>query len=150
MNKDILYRLADSSDAGKFKRLNDLFNGPGTNSIENIEKYLGKIDTERVFVVEYEGNLIGFCCCRLIKSVCYDSYSFELTEIYVDENYQKKGIGKGLIDYVERYCNENNIKKIELLTGIRNIKAQRFYENLGYVRTNQIHYKKRMRESNND
>lgn len=150
MNKEILYRLADSNDAGKFKRLNDLFNGPDTNSIENIEKYLGKIDTERVFVVEYEGNLIGFCCCQLIKSVCYDSYSFELTEIYVDENYQKKGIGKGLIDYVERYCNENNIKKIELLTGNRNLNAQRFYEKLGYVKTNQIHYKKRMSESNND
>ena len=150
MNKEMLYRLADSNDAGKFKRLNDLFNGPDTNSIENIEKYLGKIDTERVFVVEYEGNLIGFCCCQLIKSVCYDSYSFELTEIYVDENCQKKGIGKGLIDYVERYCNENNIKKIELLTGNRNLNAQRFYEKLGYVKTNEIHYKKRMSGSNND
>jgi Acetyltransferases len=150
VNKEILYRLAHSNDASKFKRLNDLFNGPDTNSIENIEKYLGKIDTERVFVVEYEGNLIGFCCCQLIKSVCYDSYSFELTEIYVDENYQKKGIGKGLIDYVERYCNENNIKKIELLTGNCNLNAQRFYEKLGYVKTNQIHYKKRMSESNND
>lgn len=150
MNKEILYRLADYNDAGKFKKLNDLFNGPATNSIENIEQYLGNIDTERVFVVEYEDNLIGFCCCQLIKSVCYYSCSFVLTEIYVDENYQNKGIGKGLIDYVERYCNENNIKKIEVLTGTGNINAQRFYENLGYVKTNQIHYKKRMSESNND
>jgi ribosomal protein S18 acetylase RimI-like enzyme len=149
VNKEILYRLADSNDASKFKRLNDLFNGPDKNSIENIQKYLGKIDTEIVFVVEYEGNLIGFCCCQLIKSVCYNRYSFELTEIYVDENYQKKGIGRGLIDYAERYCKENNIRKIELLTGHCNINAQGFYENLGFIKTNQIHYKKRMSESSN-
>lgn len=150
MGIKILYRLADSTDAEKFKLLNDLFNGPDTNSIQNIKKYLGNIDTEKVFVAEYEGNLIGFCCGQIIKSVCYKTCSFELTELYIDENYQKKGIGKGLIDYVERYCNENNIKKIELLTGNCNFNAQRFYENLGYVKTAQVHYKKRMGESNND
>lgn len=150
MNKEIIYRLAESKDAEKFKLLNDLFNGPDTNSIHNIKKYLGNIDTERVFVAEYKGDLIGFCCVQLIKSVCYKTYSLELTEIYVDENFQKKGIGKGLIDYVERYCNENNIKKIELLTGNQNFNAQGFYENLGYVKTNQVHYKKRMVEVNND
>lgn len=38
---------------------------------------------------------------------------------------------------------ENNIKKIELLTGNQNFNAQRFYENLSYIKTNEIQYKKK-------
>ncbi|MBK1813143.1 GNAT family N-acetyltransferase [Clostridium sp. YIM B02505] len=148
MDNEILYRLADSMDAEKFKLLNDLFNGPDTNDIEDIRKHLGNIESERVLVAEYKGNLIGFCCGQLIKSVCYKTYSFELTEIYVEEDYQKKGVGKGLIEHVEFYCNKNNIRKIELLTGSQNFNAQSFYEHLGYTKTNQIHYKKRISELN--
>ena len=150
MSMEIIYRLANYMDSEKFKLLNDAFNGPDENSIENIKRYLGNIDTERVFVVEYKDNLIGFCCCQIINSVCYKTYSLEITELYVDENYQKKGIGKGLVDFIEIYCNKNNIKKVELLTGQSNFNAQGFYEHLGYVKTDQVHYKKRIGESHND
>ncbi len=53
------------------------------------------------------------------------------------------------MDFIEIYCNKNNIKKIELLTGQSNFNAQGFYEYLGYVKTNQVHYKKRIGESHN-
>lgn len=37
MSMEIIYRLANYMDSEKFKLLNDAFNGPDENSIENIK-----------------------------------------------------------------------------------------------------------------
>ena len=50
----------------------------------------------------------------------------------VDKNYQNKGIGKQLIQKVEKYAKTNNMAAITLNSGISRKTAHIFYEKQGY------------------
>lgn len=142
MGNETIFRVVNKNDENEFKRLNDIFNGKNTNSLDNIKDSLCNIDSESVFVGERNGKLIGFCCCQELKSICYDTCYFEIAELFVEEEYQKMGIGKGLIYFAENWYKQRNIFKVKLLTGNKNLNAQGFYEHLGYTKTDQILYKR--------
>lgn len=139
----ILYRVARINDAEVLKRLNDEFNGEGSNTLEGIREGLERADAEAVFVAEMEGRLVGFCCGQLLRSICYNVFYAEITELYVEEAMQRQGIGAGLINYAEEWYRERNIHDFQLFTGNDNLKAQKFYEQNGYRRCDDILYRKR-------
>ena len=67
------------------------------------------------------------------------SYVFELPKqimrvnaLAIDKNYQNKGIGKQLIQKVEKYTKTNNMAAITLNSGISRKTAHIFYEKQGY------------------
>jgi len=45
--------------------------------------------------------------------------------------------------YAESYYSDKNIGGFQLFTGGENISAQKFYERLGYSKTDEIMYRKR-------
>jgi GNAT superfamily N-acetyltransferase len=125
------------------KRLNDEFNGEGSNSVENIKEGLKREDAETVFVAELNQKLIGFCCGQLLKSICYNVFYVEITELYVNDTFQKQGVGRGLMNYAEEWYRGKDIHNFQLFTGNENINAQKFYEHIGYRSDNEILYRKR-------
>ncbi len=139
----ITYRIAGTGDAEELKRLNDEFNGKDYNTLKGIREALAREDAETVFVAEAEDRLLGFCCGQLLKSICYDVFYVEITEIYVEEAYQKQGIGKGLLGYAEEWNREKGIHDFQLFTGGENLNAQKFYKGQGYRRSDEIMYRKR-------
>lgn len=139
----LIYRVADINDSIELKRLNDLFNGDGCNSLHGIEEGLNRNDAETVFVVELDSKLPGFCCCQLLKSICYSVFYVELTELFVQDSFRKKGIGKGLVRYAEDWYRQQGIHDFQLFTGKDNIDAQEFYEHIGYRSDNEVFYRKR-------
>lgn len=139
----ILYRVAQASDAGELKRLNDAFNGTDSNSMEGISEGLLRADAETVFVAEEAGKLIAFCCGQLLKSICYSVFYAEITEVYVEETKQGQGIGKALMSFAEEWYRQRNIHDFQLFTGEDNFKAQKFYENIGYRKSEEVFYRKR-------
>ncbi|HEX3076424.1 MAG TPA: GNAT family N-acetyltransferase [Lachnospiraceae bacterium] len=140
---EVIYRVANINDAEELKRLNDAFNGEGCNTVENIREGLAREDAETVFIAEGSNKLLGFCCGQMLKSVCYSVFYVEITEIYIDDLYQKQGIGKGLLNYVEDWYRQYDIHNFQLFTGNDNESAQKFYENVGYRRNDDILYRKR-------
>lgn len=140
---NITYRIADTCDAEELKRLNDEFNGKDSNTTEGIREALAREDAETVFVAEAEDRLLGFCCGQLLRSICYRVFYAEITEIYVEEAYQKQGIGKGLLHYAEDWYRGRNIHDFQLFTGGENLNAQKFYKGQGYRRSDEIMYRKR-------
>lgn len=140
---NITYRIAGIGDAQELKRLNDAFNGKDYNSLEGIREALSREDAETVFVAEAGEKLYGFCCGQLLKSICYDVFYAEITEIYVEDASQKQGIGKGLLSYAEEWYRHQNIHDFQLFTGAENLNAQKFYKGQGYRRTDEIMYRKR-------
>lgn len=53
--------------------------------------------------------------------------SLHLSKIYVCKSWQRKGLGRQIINFVERYCHQNNLKSIWLTVNRHNQQAIDFY-----------------------
>ena len=136
-------RKANKSDANDLLILNEKFNGKQNISKEKIEQSLETNTSEEVFVAVINEKIVGFCCVRIYISFCYSVSYAEITEIYVDDEFQHSGIGTKIITYVQNYLKDKNIVNIQLFTGGENYSAQAFYEKNGYKKTNEIMYRKK-------
>ena len=138
----MVIRLAACSDAPELKRLNDLFNGEGCNTVDSIkESIMG--NEQEIICVAAEGNiLVGFCCGQVLKSMCYPAKYGEITELYVADEYRRQGIGKELLKTVENKLYERGVKHLHILTGDKNITAQKLYSSCSYTKTAEILFDK--------
>lgn len=133
-------RAASPQDALALMQLNAAFNGPGGQTLENIRAALQRPGPEYVLVAEAEGEeLVGFCCCLLKSSFCYEAPTAEITEFFISPDYRRQGIGTRLLNTVLSLCRSRGAKEITLLTGDDNIPAQAFYKSLGFVPSGELH-----------
>lgn len=137
-------RKAQLSDAGQLFQMNEIFNGEGVTDFELLKNSLIQNDQEEVFVAESGGKLIGFCCVQIFKSICYKNFYAEITELFVDENFRRRGVATAVFSYIEEYFKGKNIAGYQLFTSDKNISAQVCYEKLGYARSREIMYRKRL------
>lgn len=138
-----MVRIATVRDAEQLSVLNDEFNGKGETTIDQIRNSLLNNQQEVVIVDDENDVLVGFVCVQLKKSFCYDEYMPEITEVYVNPEYRKKGIASKMITFAEVYCSEKYpLHKYELLTGKKNIIAQSVYGKLGYIDDGEVHLSK--------
>ena len=140
-----MVRIATVVDAEQLSVLNEEFNGEGETTIENIKDSLQDNKQEVVIVDEESGVLTGFVCVQLKRSFCYDDYMPEITEVYVNPKFRKKGIASKMIGFAEEYCAKKYpLHKYELLTGTENTVAQSVYSKLGYTDDKELHLSKRI------
>jgi len=137
-------RLAEATDAEELFQMNELFNGRGSTSIEALRKSLHENRQEAVFVAAINNKVVGFCCVQLFISMCYSQNYVELTELFVKEDYRNHGAATALLMYIEAYYKDANIGGYQLFTGKKNDIAQRFYEKNGYIKTDEIMYRKKL------
>lgn len=142
-----MVRIATVRDAEQLSILNDEFNGKDEATIENIRNSIANNKQEVVIVDDENGVLAGFVCVQLKKSFCYEEYMPEITEVYVNPMYRKKGIASEMITFAEEYCTKNYpCYKYELLTGKKNVIAQSVYGKLGYTDDNKFHLSKQIKK----
>jgi ribosomal protein S18 acetylase RimI-like enzyme len=146
----ICNRLAIPSDAPELLNLNDLFNGEGCNSLAAIEVSL-KNNTQEIVCVAADGEtLIGFCCGRILKSICYSVNYGEITELFVMESHRRQGVASGLMGFIETEFKKQSINHFQLFTGGENQTAQAFYRKQGYSKTTEIMFRKRPQNGEKD
>lgn len=63
-------------------------------------------------------------------------------DFIVDISHRNQGIGKKLIDFVFEDLKAKNIQRITLLTDNDNIKAHKFYEKKGFVKSSMVPFRK--------
>ena len=63
-------------------------------------------------------------------------------DFIVDRNYRNQGIGENLIDFVFEDLNAKNFSRITLLTDNDNLKAHKFYEKKGFVKSSMVPFRK--------
>lgn len=136
-------RKAVISDADVLYKLNEDFNGKGTTEIDLLKNSLLNNEQEIVFVASVNNKTVGFCCVQIFKSMCYSKYYAEITELYVDEGFRRMGIAAKIFEYVEEYFRNKNIGGYQFFTSENNTVAQSFYEKQGYIKSNEIMYRKR-------
>jgi len=126
--------------------MNNKLNDTGCNTIEAMTKSLENNKNELVFVAIHNDNAVGFICGQLYSSICYSNMQCEIAELYVNENYQRKGIATMLIKRIELEVIKNNVSEIIVVTGRKNLNAQKLYENCGYEYRRMAYLKKIQKE----
>ena len=86
-------------------------------------------------IAELENKIVGICFSQikeiLNNKIMKNRKILHIEDICVDENYQKKGIGKKLYNQIVELAKEKNIDNIELMVWGFNENAIKFYKNLG-------------------
>lgn len=128
----MLIRTAGPDDAAALGHLLEAFDGPGASEAQTRQRLLAVQGIETVLLAVVEGAAIGFASLRLVPYLSGGVPRAELTELYVEPAYRRRGIGRALVRRVEALAIERGATELVLLTGLDNQEAQAFYRNLGY------------------
>lgn len=87
-----------------------------------------------VFVAELKGKIVGFISIAALESFIHQGKKYRITALVVDQEVRGQGVGKTLVDYVEKIAKSNQGKLIELTSGVRRagMGSHHFYRSLGY------------------
>ena len=128
-------RRATSADAVGIHELNSSFNGGGWTKLEIVQKSLEN-NADEIVMVAVDGDIYaGFCCCSIIRSVCYAEPYCELTVIFIREEYRRSGIGTALTTTMESECKDLGINHFHLAIAFDNINSRIMSEKVGYTQT---------------
>lgn len=129
-------RSAESTDAAGLAhlvRLNALFNAASDSAEQIALRLTDPRCVETPILAEIDGHVVGFAALRLVPCVfCADPLA-ELTELYVEENYRRQGIGRALVNHAERLARKAGARQMLILTGLTNQVALSMYRNMGYA-----------------
>ncbi|MEG0918024.1 MAG: GNAT family N-acetyltransferase [Myroides sp.] len=91
-------------------------------------EFVNNLEAGKCFVITYNNEICGY-------TILVQFFSFEMSgnvllldELYIDQNYQGKGIGKKAIEFIKQFSQENNYKKIVLEVEPHNLRAIQLYE----------------------
>ncbi len=129
----VTIRIAAPEDAPELARLLEAFNGPTVTSQQAESRLLAMQGIETALLAEVGGRPVGLASLRLVPYLSDDVPYAELTELYVERLYRRRGIGRALVRQAEAMARERGAKALNLLTGLDNGDAQAFYEAIGYV-----------------
>lgn len=134
-----MIRLAYPGDAQQLFGLNQRFNGPSGTTVENMARSLAENAQELVVVADQGGVLAGFVCVQIKRSFCYERPTAEITEVFVDEAFRRKGLaGKMLGLAEEKVLARFGPVELTVLTGGDNLPAQALYEGAGFRREDEV------------
>lgn len=128
----VLIRRAAARDAAVLSALNKKFNGVIIPASAIRSAIRGK-GTERIFVAELEGRVVGFACVQITSSFCNERKKAELTDIYIAEPGRRKGAASIMLLVIRKFCEEHDVAEIFLRVNRDNKAAIAFYESQGLV-----------------
>lgn len=145
----ITVRCATQLDANALAALNHRFNDEECTVDEMATRLADMPATESVLVAQVDGRIVGFACVQMLRSICYSVPWAELTELYVDAPYRRRGVGRTLMHHAEQVVWQQGISEIILRTGADNSVGQCFYRSLGYQHQDEMLMEKQLDGSNN-
>ena len=93
---------------------------------------MSRNDDYKTFVAVWENKVVGFITTVQILAVGLPEGYLKINGLAVKGEYQGKGIGTKLLQYVERMAYEKELSFILLSSGVKRIKAHAFYEHNNY------------------
>jgi (aminoalkyl)phosphonate N-acetyltransferase len=80
-------------------------------------------------------SIIGFISCHMQRLLHHCGKVAEIQELYTDKNYRNMGIGKALLNAMEKRLIENNCILFEVTAQNKRESTHRFYETNGFLFT---------------
>ena len=84
------------------------------------------------FGIYSQDNLIGVFGLWFMTRH-YAGKCCEADHIVIDEEFQNKGVGSSLMNFIHEYARTKGCETIELNSYVENFRSHKFYMNLGYV-----------------
>jgi ribosomal protein S18 acetylase RimI-like enzyme len=129
----ITIRQATPDDATELARMLDLFDRMGATPEQVALRMLACQNVLTTFIGEMDGQPVGFACLRLIPHLQGDEPYAELTDIYVDTPFRRRGVARTLIAQVESTARAAGAREVVVITGFDNEGAQAAYRANGYA-----------------
>ncbi|MDQ3392911.1 MAG: GNAT family N-acetyltransferase [Bacteroidota bacterium] len=136
-----MIRKAEAKDKESIKNIFEEMTGHNISDTEVLNR-LQKVSSnelnssESLYVYEYNHKVVGALGFRVRENQETKSRYGEISVIVVSEKFQKKGLGKQLMDFAETLAIENKCSGTWLVSGFgRKEKAHQFYKSLGYIPT---------------
>jgi ribosomal protein S18 acetylase RimI-like enzyme len=119
----------------------------------NRNAFIDDIKNNELLVFTKGGLLVGCIalCTKMddvyknVKWLTKDVKNLYIHRLAVDPQFQKKGIGKKLMDYAEDFAKKNNFISVRLDTFSKNKNNMRFYERRGYKRLEKVFFPEQSR-----
>jgi len=143
----ITVRRAIADDAPAIFQLNAAFDDVRATLAHIATHIETNAHFETPFVATINGHIVGFACLRLLPCVCDQTPYAELTELIVDPHYRRQGVGRSLVQYIERQAKTHGAATLTLMTAWHNADAHAFYHSLGY-RLHTINMQRSLLDSN--
>lgn len=139
INESLIYREVQAMDAPCLVPLMEQLGYPINPIImrENIKKYI-QLPNQKAWVAEKSGKIVG-CIAVAITNYFHSPRSFlRVIAMIVDEQHRRSGIGKNLMDLVQKFAQGKGCSHIELTSGMHREKlgSHEFYRSLGYIELN--------------
>ncbi len=128
----MIIRPATPADAGDLARMNAAFNGVLDSAAQIAARLVACAEIETALVAELDGQVGGFACLRVVPCVLYAAPYAELTELYVEPEFRRRGVGRALIAYAEQLAHVRGAHDLLIMTGVDNAAAQALYRVAGY------------------
>ena len=87
------------------------------------------------FVAEADGKIVGLTTAVKVLAIGHPGGYVKMNGIGVLPEYRHQGIGKKLLEYVERFAIEQGAPYVGLASGISRAETHSFYKNSGYQKT---------------
>jgi GNAT superfamily N-acetyltransferase len=126
-------REATPEDATELARLLDQFDGEGATPEQVAARLLACRAVLTTYLGEVDGQPVGFACLRLVPHLQGDAPYAELTDIYVDAPFRRRGVARALIARVEAVARDAGASEVVIITGFDNAGAQAAYRASGYA-----------------
>ena len=111
------------------------------NTKDKLERLL-KSDKDKIFVATVQNTAVGYVHAN-DYDVIYAPHMKNIMGIAVSGEYKKYGIGKAMLEEVEKWAKETGAFGVRLVSGSTRIGAHEFYRRCGYVGDKQqINFKK--------
>jgi PhnO protein len=114
------------------------------NSQLDLEKFkeLYKVNisdnTIEYYLILHDGKKCGFVSIYFHVLLHHMGVSAEIQELYIEELFRGKGIGKEVISFLYSVAKERNAVLLEVCTNKKRLGSQEFYKKMGF---NESHYK---------
>lgn len=86
-------------------------------------------------VADADGDVVGFATTVVTLAVDHPNGYIKMNGLAVLPEFQRRGIGKMLMERVEKLADERGASRIGLASGFQRTGAHEFYERLGYKKS---------------
>lgn len=100
----------------------------------SFDDYKNEVEKNKIFVLESENIIVGYAFIGEIKvennPLIFDQKILFIDDFCISRNQKRKGFGRELFNYIEKYGKENGYTSIELNVWDFNDEAIKFYEQM--------------------
>ena len=142
---ELIIRTAKIDDANRIAELSGTLGYPvGVQTMEERLARVLKLETHSVFVAERNGEVVGWTHGaerEMLELGC----RCEICGLVVAENERGRGVGRRLIEAIEKWGRDRGLKDIFVRSNVIRPESHPFYERIGYTRYKTQHaYRKEL------